>query len=359
MNLTSLAYDNGIIKLSNGQNLVSFYGIIIVCGAILALFLSNYRAHKDGYDWNFFGTVFIVAFPCGILGARVWYMIATFNEANGLRHSAGFIDGFLKFWDFRSGGLAIQGGAIGGILAGVLYVIFRRKGTPVLKATDYAVPTILVAQAIGRWGNFFNQEVFGHAVTREAWSFLPGFILNNMTNGTSSMIGSNYIVPTVDGYSSMVAPLFLIEGVINLLFFFVIGHALPAFLGKHYKDGDSTFSYFIAYGFVRVALEPLRNATFIMGVGSGSTDVTKTHYQSYMMAIAFIVIGVVLILANHVLRMLSDKGIIRLKKFLPQPTYSTMSMSKKNKKEELEDVNDLASLDFSDSKKENDDGKQQ
>lgn len=295
-NLATFAYPTGLFEDGNGRAVIAFYGIIIVFGAVLALFLSNYRAHKDGYDWHFFETIFIVAFPAGIIGARIWYVIASWDEFAG--------QAFTKVFEIWNGGLAIQGGAIAGVIAGILMVYFRRKGTPILKATDYAVPTILIAQAIGRWGNFFNQEVFGQQVSQSAWDFLPSFILNNMQNGTSGMLGAPTVVVSE---GNIVAPLFLVEGIINLLFYFVIAHVLPDILGKHYKDGDATFGYFVAYGVVRFALEPLRNSTFIMG-----DDVGKQN--SSTMAIIFIVVGVLLIAANHILRYLSDKGVLKLKK---------------------------------------------
>ncbi len=279
-----LAYWQGIPK---DKPIIHFYAIFILVGALLALFLSSYRAHKKGFDWSFFLTIFVVAFPCGIIGARIWYVIASWSE---------FANDPVSIFYIWKGGLAIQGGAIGGVLAGALVAFFRRKGTPLLQCTDFAVPTIIVAQAIGRWGNFFNQEVFGQAVLEDAWSFLPGFITNNMQNGGLPMLGGNGVtIPE----GMIAAPLFLVEGVINIAFYFLMTTGLEAVEGKHYKNGDSTFAYFISYGIIRVILEPLRNAYFIMG---GSED---PHSQA--MAIAFIVLGVFLIFMNHLLRYLDNR----------------------------------------------------
>lgn len=285
--MSSLAYWEG---LPPENPIVRFYAIAILLGAFLALFLSSYRAHKDGYDWSFFGTIFIVAFPCGIIGARIWYVIADWNPA-------------WNFWDIFAiwnGGLAIQGGAIGGVLAGALVAFFCRKGTPLLKCTDFAVPTILVAQAVGRWGNFFNQEVFGHTVTLEAWNFLPSFITNNMQNGSSAMGWTGVVIPE----GSIAAPLFLVEGILNVAFFFLITYGLESLEGKHYKLGDSTFAYFIAYGFTRLILEPMRNAAFQMGVNNHADGGAMA---SYGMAIAFIAVGAFLIFMNHLLRYLDNR----------------------------------------------------
>jgi phosphatidylglycerol:prolipoprotein diacylglycerol transferase len=296
-----LAYYNGI---PFDKPVVRFYALCILGGALLALFLSNYRAHKDGYDWSFFDTVFLVAFPCGILGARIWYVIATWPECSGL--TTFFGQGSAWVWKpfaIWEGGLAIQGGALGGILAGLIYLRQRRKGTHALRALDFAVPTMLIAQAIGRWGNFFNQEVFGHSVSPEAWNFLPNWIVSNMQNGTDVMGETGVILPA----GGIAVPMFLVEGVVNLLFCILIAYGLPAVEGKHYKEGDTTFSYFLVYGITRLVLEPLRNPAFIMGV-TDSTSLAKSNYRSFVMAIIFIALGLVFLFFNHFLRHLAAKG---------------------------------------------------
>ncbi len=297
--MNSLAYVNGF---PTSNPIVRFYALFILFGAGVAFFLSNYRARKAGYNWNFFDTVFLVAFPLGIVGARIWYVIASFKaEFLPVFQNRGFWAGFGNMFAMWNGGLAIQGGVILGVLSGVLVVFFRRKGVSILQAMDFAVPTIFVAQMFGRWGNFFNQEVFGHAVSPEAWNFLPSFIMNNMQNGTSSML-SGVKLPS----GSVAAPLFLVEGVVNILFYFILTQGIPAIERDRYVNGDQAFGYFIAYGIIRAVLEPLRNPAFIMG----TENVTSSHsnYKSFFMAIAFIVVGVLLIVVNHILYHLSRKN---------------------------------------------------
>lgn len=279
-----LAYPNGF-PLNQPNPPFRFYAIFILLGGLTALFLSNYRAFKDGKDFNYFYTIFLIAFPSGIIGARIWYYIASY--------SAEFAkEPWYKIFYFWEGGLAIQGGAIGGVVIGILVAMLTKKDNPILRITDYCVPTILIAQAIGRWGNFFNQEVFGHAISTEAWSFLPSFITNNMQNGNSSML-SGVLLPS----NSIASPLFLIEGVMNIIFFFLITYGYQAVARKKYLDGDQTILYFVAYGIIRLCLEPLRNTQFIMGATASSLQ--KSHYKSLIMAIVFISIGVILFILNH------------------------------------------------------------
>ncbi len=294
MTMNSFAYIPGFPV---DKPVIHFYALIMLFGAVVALFLSNYRAHKAGFGWDFFDSVFLLAFPSGVVGARIWYVVATWSQEFSNRP-------FYEVFAIWNGGLAIQGGALGGIIAGVLFCLFRRRGTSILCCMDFAIPTILIAQAIGRWGNFFNQEVFGHAVSLEAWNFLPSWITQNMQNGSEGMLGA-YNVILAPG--TIVAPLFLVEGVVNVMFYFLIAHGLPALEGKFYRDGDTSFSYFVAYGIVRLLLEPLRNSTFIMGEGA-SEALNKSDYKSYSMAIAYIVIGLTLILLNHIFFFLARRG---------------------------------------------------
>lgn len=283
--MNTLAYPSGI---PSSDPVIRFYAIMILLGGLTALFLSNYRAYKDNKDFHYFYIIFIVAFPAGILGARIWYYIASYSTEFANQP-------FYKIFAIWEGGLAIQGGAIGGVLVGVIMALLTKKDNPILRITDYCLPTILIAQAIGRWGNFFNQEVFGHAVSLDAWNFLPSFITNNMQNGTSSML-SGVKLPS----NSIAAPLFLIEGVMNIMFYFLITYGYRIVAGKkYYLDGDQSILYFLAYGIVRLMLEPLRNAQFIMGVTSSNAS-SKSDYRSFIMAIVFIAVAVVLLLANHI-----------------------------------------------------------
>jgi len=246
---------------------IYFYAIIILIGALVALFLSSFHAREKGYQWDFFSTIFLIALPSGIIGARLWYVIAQWEE---------FANNPIEIFNLRGGGLAIQGGVILGALAGIIVVATRRRGMDILLAADFAVPTILVAQAIGRWGNFFNQEVYGLSVDYNSW-LLPTFIKDNMIiNGEFK------------------APLFYLEGICNLGGYIVISRVLPTILNKHYKSGDITFSYFVYYGIVRLILEPVRDGKYNMG--------GEDNLRAVYMAVAFIVIGLLLIFINHYAR---------------------------------------------------------
>ncbi|MCI2068134.1 MAG: prolipoprotein diacylglyceryl transferase [Bacilli bacterium] len=261
---------------------ITFYALCLLSGGLIALYLSNYRAHKKGMPMDVFSTVFLWAFPGGVVGARIWYVIATWPGANGE-----YANDFLAVFRTWEGGLAIQGGAIGGALVGLLVVIFRRKGWDLFEAADCAGPTILIGQVIGRWGNFVNQEVYGQIVDVSAWGGLPSFINQRM------MIGGSYRVP-----------LFFLEAMINLGGYFFLTRFVPLVFSRHYRKGDQMFLYFSWYGFVRVLLEPLRDKQFNMGA---ETTGNIKDMQAVIMGIIFIVAGVLAVVANHLVRDIKEK----------------------------------------------------
>jgi phosphatidylglycerol:prolipoprotein diacylglycerol transferase len=249
---------------------ITLYAICLLGGGFVALFLSAYRSHRKGYPWDIWDTVFIWAFPAGVVGSRIWYVIAQWQTefAN---------EPWYKVFMTWEGGMAIQGGVILGAIVGIAVILIKRKGWDPFEAADIAVPTILVAQAIGRWGNFFNQEVYGASVSLSGWSFVPSFITNNM------LIAGSFRVP-----------LFLLEGLINIGGYYLLARGIQIAFGRHYKSGDTLFAYFAWYGAIRFLLEPLRNATYIMGHDG--------DFASSNMAIFFIVFGILGIVVNHIVR---------------------------------------------------------
>lgn len=252
-----------------GDFQVTFYSICILTGAVLALVIGMFRVKKLGYDPHRLENLFLVAFPAGLIGARLWYIICQWHE-----FAPAFEKGFFQgigglFGISESGiqiaGLAIEGGAFVGIVVGILFVMKYRKEMKALDVADVVIPGILLAQAIGRWGNFFNQEVYGQIVDSQPWSWLGNWFVEQMT---------------INGHFRQ--PLFLIESSINILGFFVLTFGIGnKYLKKYLVPGTVSFCYFIWYGTVRAILEPLRDQAFIM-----------TDYVSVVTSIVFVVFGV-------------------------------------------------------------------
>lgn len=258
----------GYPKVSSGNFSITFYGILIVTGALISYFVGDHLVYKKYGKHGLLDTVFLVAFPLGIIGARLWYCIV-------LEPADYFIDDFItsigRIVDIRRGGLAIQGGAILGIISGGLFLHKFRRYMNIRWILDLAVPTILIAQAVGRWGNFFNQEVYGIESNIDAWWFLPQVVKNNM------VINGSFRVP-----------LFLIESIINIGGYFIIRYPLGRGLKKYLRQGDQVAMYLIYYGLVRIGLEPLREG-FTLNLGSSEAF---GYLQSWITAFSMLIIGI-------------------------------------------------------------------
>ncbi|MBN1665734.1 MAG: prolipoprotein diacylglyceryl transferase, partial [Anaerolineales bacterium] len=141
-----------------GEFTLRFYGMIIMLGAVAAALLSYYRAKRRGLDTEFIWDGFIWALVGGIIGARLWHVFTPTPSdiARGLTTQYYLTHPLqmLKTWD---GGLGIPGAVIGGALA--VYILARRRKTSFAIWVDVVAPGLALAQAIGRWGNFINQEL--------------------------------------------------------------------------------------------------------------------------------------------------------------------------------------------------------
>lgn len=251
---------------------ITYYATFIFCGAGVAYFVAVKKFMKLGYKRNLLENLFYVAFPAGIVGSRLWYVIAEWNKK-------GFSENFMEVFNFLDGGLAIQGGVLLGAIVGIWFMLKYRKNVNIFMAADLIVPGILLAQGIGRWGNFFNFEVYGGEALRSSWNFLPDFILNQMM---------------VPGNQAMIKiPLFLIEAMINIAGYFVIVYGVGRPLKKYLVYGDIGCCYFIWYGIVRAIMEPLRDGGFKMGQGIMASQV---------MAFVFIIGGILGIITLHILK---------------------------------------------------------
>lgn len=241
--MSFLAYSSTVFNTN-----ITWYSVFVLTGAIVAYLLCKYFYKKDELyktHPDLIDTLFLIAFPCGLLGARLWFVFSELDYylADPIK--------ILKVWE---GGLAIQGGVIGGILAGYLVLRYKHIHTSFRRLVDIIVPNILIAQSIGRWGNFMNQEVYGECIAKDSISWIPDFILNNM-NGGRIYCRSGYVA----------TPLFLYESLLTLFGFIMISIIIRKFYTKK-VDGELGAFYLIYYGLVRIIMEPLRNEEYIMKI---------------------------------------------------------------------------------------------
>ena len=281
--VNGISFTKGFVSPDSGNSPnLAFYALCILSGAMYVYFICDHKFYLQYGKHGILESTFIVAFPAGIIGARIFYVIGNWNL-----EFAGEV--WWKMFAIWEGGLTILGGAITGIVVGVAWFLWRNKGYNIWLAIDIIVPTILVAQAVGRWGNFFNCEVHGIAMSSEYWKWLPKFILFN----------SQY--SSVSGFAEagkIYVPLFFIEFVTNLLGYFVLAHLFGVKLRKYTQLGDLAFGYVMWYGMTRVLMEPLRDTAFNMG---------DDGYWSWIWSLVFVIGGALAIAINHLARFLLSK----------------------------------------------------
>ena len=214
------------VALQLGPISIRWYAICIVSGLILAVYLSMKEAPRKKINPDDIIDFILIAFPLAIVGARLYYVV--FEWGYYSQH----LGEIFAIWN---GGIAIYGGLLTGAL--VLYLFSRRRLIEPIDFLDIAAPSVMIAQSIGRWGNFFNQEAYGTAV--KSLNYLPSFIRDQM------YIDGSYRQPT-----------FLYESIWNLLGFLLILilRRKPQFL----RQGEITAFYLIWYGFGRMIIEGMR-----------------------------------------------------------------------------------------------------
>ena len=281
--VNGISFTNGFVSPADSVSPnIAFYALCILSGAIYVYFLCDHKFYLEYGKHGILESTFLVAFPAGILGARLFYVIGNWNV-----EFAG--EAWYKAFMIWEGGLTILGGALTGIVVGVAWFMWRNKGYNIWLAVDIIVPTILIAQAVGRWGNFFNIEVYGQLSSYDNWWWLPRFIVNNMRFDNSGVILDDNMIHV---------PLFFIECITNLLGYFVLAHVFGKALRKYTQLGDLAFGYIIWYGLTRLFMEPLRDADFNMG---------SNGYWSWIWSLAFVIGGSLAIGVNHLVRYLRNK----------------------------------------------------
>ncbi len=225
------------IAFEIGPLSVAWYGLIIVTGMILAVYLAIKEGEKRGVSEDFVVDTAFWTLPLGILGARLYYVLFE------LEH---YLGNPLKIFAIWEGGLAIYGGVIAGVLT--IYWRTRKENVPFLLMLDILAPYTLLAQAIGRWGNFINQEAHGGEVSRQFLEnlMLPEFIIEGMH------INGAYYHPTF-----LYESIWSLLGVLLLLVLRNREHLL--------LRGETTAGYMIWYGFGRLFIEGLRTDSLYLG----------------------------------------------------------------------------------------------
>lgn len=210
-----------------------WYSVLIVSGIALAIWLAGREEKRLGLPGDTVVDVALIAVPCGIVGARLYYVIMSWQAFAADPWSV------FRIWE---GGIAIYGAVIGGALGAWIYA--RRKGIPFGTLADIAAPGLLLAQAIGRWGNYFNMEAYGPLITDTRLQFFPLAVLI-----------------AKDGGYSWHAATFFYESLWN-----AFGFAALWSMRKKQADKGRLFAwYLVIYGSGRFIIEQLRQDSLYLG----------------------------------------------------------------------------------------------
>ena len=234
-------------RLMIGNFSIAFYGIVIALGMVLAFIFIMKEAKRVGYKQDDFMDLFIFGIIFGVIGARIYYVIFSWDD---------YKNNLLQIFNIRGGGLAIYGGIIGGTIT--VIVLCHIKKLNFWKCADVIVFGVLIGQICGRWGNFFNREAFGGYTDGLFAMRIPIDAVNRAQDITAEMKAN---IVTVNGIDCIqVHPTFLYESLFNLcVFLFLLWYR------KRKKfDGEIFFLYIGLYGIGRSIIEGLRTDQLLL-----------------------------------------------------------------------------------------------
>ncbi len=244
-----------------GPLFIHFYGIILMTGALAGGWLASREAKRRGHDPEIIWDLMIYLIIAGVVGARLWHVFTpspsalVMDPVTGKMVNPYFAGGTIHILDIlnvRSGGLGIPGAVIGGVIA--LYFYSRKHKLDFLEWADIAAPSLALGQAIGRFGNFFNQELYG------APTNLPWKLYIDPQHRLSTFASVEYY-----------HPLFAYESILNLLNMALLMWVTRSYEGRS-KKGDILLLYLIVYPVVRFSLDFLRlDASMVGGININQT----------------------------------------------------------------------------------------
>lgn len=213
---------------------IAWYGVIIAVGMVLGVSLAIYRVRRQYLKEDLIFDFIIIALPVAIICARGYYVIFEWDSYSG------DILSIFKIWE---GGLAIYVGVLGGLITAILFC--HHYKFPLFRFLDLVVPSLVIGQVIGRWGNFVNQEAFGNLVADPSLQFFPYAVY-------------------IDALGEWHQATFFYESMWNICLLVV----MLIVSRKEPKTGTLTCMYFVFYGLGRFLIEGLRTDSlyFIPGI---------------------------------------------------------------------------------------------
>ncbi len=239
---------------------IKFYGVIMALAMFIGVMLACHLGKKRGIKSDDIFLLALIVLPCAVVGARLYYCF--FYEYNY---------SFLEIFNLRQGGLAIYGGVIGGIIGIIIFACIKKDIKIVFTLLDVCAPCLILGQAMGRWGNFFNQEAYGNIVTDPDFQWFPYAVF-------------------IENKDAWFQATFFYESLWNIM-----GFALLLLIYYRTEDnGYTTAGYLIWYGIGRALIEGLRSDSLYIG----NTGIRV----SQALSILLVLLGIAIIIVNIIKR---------------------------------------------------------
>ena len=248
LNVNPVAFTIGSIE-------VYWYGILIALALVLAVVLAVKQAKSLNFPEGLVYDTILMIIPCAIIGARLYFVACNLDF---------YTKNPLEIFNLRNGGLAIYGGVILVFIGGL--VMCRIRKIPFRELADYCVVYLPLGQAIGRWGNFFNQECFGTNTTLP-WGMTSSTVEAYLKSSCPTLVATMPVHPT-----------FLYESLADLAIFFIL-----LYIRKHSKiPFETSCAYFALYGTARFFIEGMRTDSLYIG----NTGIRTSQLLSLILIIA-------------------------------------------------------------------------
>ena len=235
---------------------IKFYGLIMALSMLLGVLLACKLAKKKGIKSDDIFMLALIVLPCAVVGARLYYCF--------------FYEYDYTFWEIFKiwqGGLAIYGGVIGGIIGVIIFALLKKDWKMIFVLMDICAPCLILGQALGRWGNFFNQEAYGNLITNKSQMWFPFAVF-------------------IESENAWFQATFFYESLWN-----AIGVAI--LILTYYKTehtGTTTAAYLVWYGLGRTWIEGLRSDSLYIG--------TSGIRVSQLLSMILVVVGLVVLTMN-------------------------------------------------------------
>ncbi len=261
------------ILLTVGPFAVHWYGLLIVTGIMLGALAASYLAKNAGHNPEYIWDMLLYVVIAAVIGARIYHVFS--SSEGGLIGWEYYKQNPWEIFAIWQGGLGIYGAIIGGALGLIVYARINRLNP--LRWLDFAAPGMAIGQAIGRWGNFVNQELYGPP-TELPWGVV--------------IPPQNRIAPYTDLTTyppeTLFHPTFLYESLAALLLFLILFY-IGSKRYERLKTGDLLVSYLIGYAVIRFFTEMLRPDAWRIGPLAAAQ----------LFSIIFVVFGIALLLVRH------------------------------------------------------------